>query len=102
MGSDLAEIRSGWEQGSKGEQGVSPCSHQDLILPGPDSVWHPAPTHVVQKFNQSSARAAGGREREARTVIPRVVGKSVVGSRHYVRDKTTYVYEYKNNTMGVQ
>ena len=37
-----------------------PCSHPDLIPPGSDPIWHPAPTHKVQKYNQPSAGAAGG------------------------------------------
>ena len=87
---------SGWDQVLVGAPGwntllafvrpavlVAPCSDLDLIPPGADPPWHSAPIYMVQKCNQPSAGAAGGREREprrprARTAIPRV-GRGIRG-----------------------
>lgn len=43
-----------------------------LLRDGPDPIRYPAPALNVQKSEQRWAGAAVGREREARTVIPRV------------------------------
>ena len=68
---------------AKMDQGVSPCSHSDLIPLGLDTIWDPTTIHRGQKYSQPTAGAAGGREREvrtvnreheARTVIPHVGG----------------------------